>query len=124
MLKTLGSTKSTTRLGKGGVGIGSDGSDHGGHVDGGNRNTDSDRNLSNTPKLMCLLALLISRLRTSTSTDSSVSAAQIVVEYNGVDGNGGCSGNINRKVCFLRVQYNSCTSYLDAQDELIHILIN
>ena len=31
MLKTSGSTESTTRLGKGGVGVGGDGGDDGGH---------------------------------------------------------------------------------------------
>ena len=33
MLKTLGSTESTTRPGKGGVRVGGDGSDDGGYVD-------------------------------------------------------------------------------------------
>ena len=40
-----------------------DGSDDGGHVDGGSRNGDSDRNSSDTPKLICFLAPPISRLR-------------------------------------------------------------
>ena len=42
MLKTSGSTESTTRLGKGRVGVGDNGSDDGGHVDGGSRNGDFD----------------------------------------------------------------------------------
>ena len=60
MLKTSGSTESTTRPGKGGVGVGGDGGE-----------------------------TLTSRLRTSSSTDSSTSAAQIVVEFDGVDAGGG-----------------------------------
>ena len=36
---------------------------------------------SDTPKLMCPPSPLTSMLRTSSSTDSSTSAAQIVVEY-------------------------------------------
>ena len=36
-------------------------------------------------------------LRTSTSTDSSTSATQIVVEYDGVDDGGGRSGDFDRK---------------------------
>ena len=42
MLKTSGSTESTTRPGKGRVGVGGNGSDDGGHVDGGSRNSDFD----------------------------------------------------------------------------------
>ena len=36
-------------------------------------------------------------LRTRSSTDLSTSVAQIVVEYNGVDDGGGCSGDSDRK---------------------------
>ena len=43
MLKTSGSTESTTRPGKGGVGVGGDGGDNGGHDDGGSRSGDFDR---------------------------------------------------------------------------------
>ena len=56
MLKTSGSTKSTSRLGKGGVGVGGDGN-----------------------------KTLISRLRTSSSTDSSTSATWNVFDYDEVD---------------------------------------
>ena len=92
MLKTSGSTESTTRPGKGRVGVSGDGSDDGGHVDGGGCNDDSDRNSSDAPKLMCLPASCTSRLRTSTSTDSSINTTKIVVDFNGVDG---CSGNFD-----------------------------
>ena len=67
MLKTSGSTESTTRPEKGGVGVGGDGDDDGGHNNG-------------ATSLM---------LRTSTSTDLSTSATQITVEYDGVDGGDG-----------------------------------
>ena len=40
---------------------------------------------------------LTSMLRTSSSTDSSASAAQIVGEYNEVDDGGGRSGDSDRK---------------------------
>ena len=65
MLKTLRSTESTTRLGKGRVGVGGDGSDDGGHVDSGSRGGDSDKNSSNAPKLMCSPTPLMLRLKTS-----------------------------------------------------------
>ena len=65
MLKTLGSTESTTRPGKGKVGVG---------VDGGET--------------------LTSRLRTSSSTDLSTSAAQNVVECNGVDASNNVVGKL------------------------------
>ena len=89
MLKTSGSTESTTRPGKGRVGVGGDGSDDGGHVDGSSCNSDSDRNSSDAPKLMCPLAPCTSRLRTSASTNSSINATKIVVDFDGVDGQSG-----------------------------------
>ena len=46
---------------------------------------------------MFLLAPLTSRLRTRASMDSSISAAQIVVEYDGVDGGGGAVGKSVKK---------------------------
>ena len=60
MLKTSGSTESTIRPGKSRVGVGGDGGDDGG-------------------------GKLTSMLGISSSTDSSTSAAQVVVEYSGVD---------------------------------------
>ena len=54
---------------------------------------------------------------------SSTSVTQIVVEYDGVDDGGGRSGDFDRKF-HLRVQHDSRTSHLDAQDELINRLIN
>ena len=74
-LKT--SSTESTKPRKGVVGIGSggknraepvdkdevDGSDDDSHVDGGSCNGDSDRNSSDVPKLMCLPAPLILRLR-------------------------------------------------------------
>ena len=36
-------------------------------------------------------------LRTSSSTNSSTSVTQIVVEYDGVDNGSGCSGDFDRK---------------------------
>ena len=43
MLKTSGSTESTTRPGKGGVRVGGDAGDKGGHDDGGGQSGDSNR---------------------------------------------------------------------------------
>ena len=57
MLKTSGSTKSTTRPGKGGVRVG-----------------DGDDNVSHENEY-------ISRLRTSASSDSSTSTAQVRVKH-------------------------------------------
>ena len=65
MLKTSGSTESTTRPGKGGVGVGGDGGDDGGHE---------------------IAAPLTSRLWTSASTDASTSMARVMVKYDEVDG--------------------------------------
>ena len=95
MLKILGRTESTTRSGKGRVGVSSNGSDDGGHIDGGSRNGDFDRNSSDTPKLICSPALCTLKLRTSASTDSSVNATKILVDFDGVDGGGGCSGDFD-----------------------------
>ena len=89
MLKTSESTESTTRPGKGRVGVGGNGSDNGDHVDGGSRNGDSDRNSSDAPKMMCLPAPCTSRLRTSTSLDLSINATKIVVDFDGVDSRSG-----------------------------------
>ena len=77
MLKTSGSTESTTRPGKGRVGVGSDGGEN--SVDEG------------------VGEIFTSRLRTSSSTDSSTRAAQIVVKYDGVGDGGGHSGDSDRK---------------------------
>ena len=63
ILKTSRITKSTTRPGKGGVGVGGDSGDDGGHDNG----------------------ATFSMLRTSSSTNSSTSTTQITVEYDGVD---------------------------------------
>ena len=65
MLKTLESTKSTIKPGKGGVGVGGDGNE-----------------------------TLTLRLKTSSSTDSLTSAAQIVVEFNRVDAGDGAVGKL------------------------------
>ena len=73
MLKTSGSTESTTRPGKGRVGVGRNGND---------KINDDDTS---------------SMLRTSSSIDSSTSVTQIVVEYDGVDDGGGRSGDFDRK---------------------------
>ena len=62
-------------------------------------------------------------LKTSLPTDLSTSAAQIVVEYDGVDDGGDRSGDFNRKF-HLRLRYGSRATHLDAQDELINGLIN
>ena len=92
MLKTSSTNSIEPRKGVVGVGGGGrnraepvnkhegDGSDDGGHVDGGSCSGDYDRNSSDAPKLICPPASLISRLRTSSSTDSSTSTAQIVVK--------------------------------------------
>ena len=89
MLKTLENTESTTRPGKGRVGVGGNDSDDGGHIDGSSQNGNSDRNLSDAPKLMCLPTPCTLRLRTSASTDSSINATKIVVDFDGVDGHSG-----------------------------------
>ena len=93
MLKTSRSTESKTKPGKGEVGVDNDGSgdgsDNGGHNDGVSRSGDSNRNLLDVPKSMCLFAPLTSMLKTSSSTDSSISTTQITVEYDEVDSGGG-----------------------------------
>ena len=64
---------------------------------GGGCSGDSDRKCSlDAPKLMCPPTPLTSMLRTSLSTDSLASAAQIVVEFDGVDAGGG--GTIGKSV--------------------------
>ena len=76
MLKTSKSTESTTRLGKGRVWVVGDGGGDGSET-------------------------LTSRLRTSSSTDSSTNATQIVIEFDGVDagdGGGGKSSKSCQKV--------------------------
>ena len=67
MLKTSGSTESTTRPRKGGVEVGGDGGN-----DGGGRSSDFDRKFH--PKLRTIAAPLTLILRTSLSTDSSTCA--------------------------------------------------
>ena len=107
MLKTSGSTESITKPGKGRVGVGGNssddgsdnssdnGSDDGGHVDGGSHNGDSNKNSSDVPKLMYLPTPCTSRLRTSASTNSSINAIKIVVDFDGVDNYGGRSGDFD-----------------------------
>ena len=70
MLKTSGSTESTTRLGKGGVGVGGDSGDDGGH----------DNSATS------------SMLKTSSLKDSSTIVAWTAVEDDGVDG--GCGKSV------------------------------
>ena len=98
ILKTSGSTKSTSRPGKGGVGVGGDAGDNGGHDDCGSRSSDSNRNSSDVPKSMCPPTSLTSMLKTSLSIDSLASAAQIVVEFDGVDAGGGGNGKSVEKL--------------------------
>ena len=69
-MKTSGSIESTTRSGKGRVGVGDDSGGNGSEI-------------------------LTLRFRTSSITDSSTSAAWIVVEFDGVDAGGGA---ISKKV--------------------------
>ena len=75
MLKTSGSTKSTIRLGKGGVGVGGDDGDNGSH--------DNE---------------YTSRLRRSTSTDLSTNTAQVRVKYDEADDVRWCWWQVGRKV--------------------------
>ena len=99
ILKTSGSTESITRTGKGRVGVGGNDSDNcsddGGHVNGGSRNGDFDRNSSNAPKLLCPPTSCTSRLRTSALTDSSINTTRIVVDFDGVDDCGSHSGDFD-----------------------------
>ena len=104
MLKTSSTESAEPR--KGVVGVGDGGrykaepvgrhEVDGGDNDGGGCSGDSDRNSSDAPKLMCPPTPLISRLRTSSSTDSSTNATQIAVEYDEVDG--GKSGAVGKSV--------------------------
>ena len=68
MLKTLGSTESTTRPEKGGVGVDGDGGD-----DGGSCSSDSDRKFD--PRLQLDSRATHFNAQRSSSTDSSSSAA-------------------------------------------------
>ena len=138
MLKTSGSTESTTRPGKSGVEVGSDGGETltsrlrtSKSMDSSTKTTQiaveydgvdwwwlqwqfqqevrflgyvrsshvvlTFRCSSDAPKLMCPPAPLTSMLRSSSSTDSSTNAAQIVVEYDGVHDGGDRNGDFNRK---------------------------
>ena len=74
MLKTLGSTKSITRFGKGGFEVSSGGNDKG-----------------------CDNNKYILRLRTSASTDSSTSAAQVWAKYDEVGEGRGAGGKSVKK---------------------------
>lgn len=124
ILKTLGSIEFTTRPRKSKVGVGGNGSDNGGHSDGGNCSSNSNRNLFDSPKSMYLFASLITKLRTSASINSSASTTQIVVVFDGVHRNGSCSDNFDKKIRFLRIQLDRSISHLAAQDKLINKLIN
>ena len=77
MLKTSGSTESTTRPGKGGVGVGGDGGDDGGGCSG-----DSDRKFH--PRLQLDSRATHLDAQRSSSTDSSSSAVQVVVKHDGL----------------------------------------
>ena len=124
MLKISRSTKSTTRLGKGSVGVGSNGSDDGGHIDGGSRNGHSDRNSSDAPKLICLPTPCTSRFRTSASTDLSINTTKIVIDFDGVDGDGGCNSGFNVTFQVTRWRFRHCLSkktvVLDYESEADH----
>ena len=121
MLKTSGSTESTTRPGKGRVGVGGDGSDDGGHVDGGSHNGDSDRNSSDASKLMCPPAPCTSRLRTIASTDSSINATKIMIDFDGIDGRSG-DFDVTFQVTRWRSRHYSCkrTVAFDCVSETDH----
>ena len=55
------------------------------------------RCFSDAPKLMCPPAPLTLMLKTSSLTDSSTNAAQIMLEYDGIDDGGDRNGDFNRK---------------------------
>ena len=99
MLKTSGSTESTIRIGKSRIRVrgnsSDDGSDDGGHVDSGSRNGNSDRNSSDAPNLMYPPTPCTLRLRTSASTDLSINATKIVVDFDEVDNCGGRSDDFD-----------------------------
>ena len=121
MLKTSSTKSAKPRKGVVGVGGGGrnraepvgkhelDGSDDGGHVDGGSRNGDSDRNSSDAPKLMCPPAPCTSRLRTSASTDSSINATKIVVDFDRVDDCDGRSGDFDVTFQIIRWRSGYCS---------------
>ena len=103
MLKTLGSTESTTRRGKGRVGVAGNGSNNGGHIDDGSCSGDFNKILSDIFKSICLPSPLIVRLEINALTDSLASTAQIEIEFDEVNNDGSRSSNFDKKVCFLKV---------------------
>ena len=107
MLKTSESTESTTRPGKsiieiGGDGVGDSGGDSGGDSSGDSgddsngRSSDFDRKFYS--RLHTIAAPLTLILKTWSSTDSSISATPIVVEYDRIDHGGGHSSDFDRKL--------------------------
>ena len=103
MLKTLSTESAEPR--KGEVGVGGGGRNRAEPVgkheldgvdDGGGCNGDFDKKFH--PRLYTIAASLTLMLKTSSSTDSSASAAQIVVEFDGVDAGGRAVGKLVKKL--------------------------
>ena len=68
--------------------------------DGGSSGDSKKKYSSNAPKSICFPVPRTLMLKTSSSTDSSTSATQIVVEYNKVEDGGGCNSDFDRKFAF------------------------
>ena len=106
MLTTSGSTESTTRPGKGKVGVGGNGSDDGGHIDGGGGSGDKsvemlskvEESSSDAPKSMCLPVRRTSMLRTSSSTAHQLARSRFLVEFDGVNAGDGAVGKLVKKL--------------------------
>lgn len=137
-MKTLESIKSKTRLEKGRVGVSGDGSNNCSHNADGYCSDDSNekfiyvrssyimltfRYLLDIPKLICFSMPSTLIFKTSSSTNSSTSATQIVIKYDKLNDDGSYDSDFNKKF-YSKLQYNSCITHLNDQDKLTNRFIN